>query len=302
MKIEQLNKCTVCPNNCNVNRNNGQKGICNLSDEIKIAMVSKHYYEEPPISGTKGSGTIFFSHCNLNCIYCQNYDISANQNGKIVSIRDLANIMLEQQSQGVHNINLVTPTMYAYQIIEAIKIAKANGLKIPIVYNTNGYESVKTIKDLNGYIDIYLTDLKYSDNNLAKEYSNVNKYFDVTTQAIKEMQKQINKIVIDKDGIMQKGIIIRHLILPNAINNTKNVLNWIKENNKENTIISIMSQYFPSYKAKQITKLNRKITKQEYEEIENYLFKLNLENGYIQDYSEDNEEEYVPDFKSWYNN
>ena len=302
MKIEQLNKCTVCPNNCNVNRNNGQKGICNLSDEIKIAMVSKHYYEEPPISGTKGSGTIFFSHCNLNCIYCQNYDISANQNGKIVSIRDLANIMLEQQSQGVHNINLVTPTMYAYQIIEAIKIAKANGLKIPIVYNTNGYESVKTIKDLNGYIDIYLTDLKYSDNNLSKEYSNVNKYFDVTTQAIKEMQKQINKIVIDKDGIMQKGIIIRHLILPNAINNTKNVLNWIKENNKENTIISIMSQYFPSYKAKQITKLNRKITKQEYEEIENYLFKLNLENGYIQDYSEDNEEEYVPDFKSWYNN
>ena len=272
-----------------------KRGYCHADDKIKIALVSTHYYEEPPISGKKGSGTIFFSNCNLNCVYCQNYDISQESKGLEVDTARLAEIMIEQQERGVNNINLVTPTMYVYQIIDAIKIARKNGLKIPIVYNTNSYESLDTIKMLDGYIDIYLPDLKYADDNLAIEYSKAPNYFEVATENIKEMERQVGKAIFNEDGIMQKGIIVRHLILPNEIENSKAVLKWISENLSKDTFISIMAQYFPTYKAKDIERLNRKITKKEYEEVENYMYSLGFENGYMQDLGE-HEEEFVPDF------
>ena len=293
--MEELSSCTICPHNCKVNRNNGQIGRCRSGNKVKIALASVHNYEEPCISGKNGSGTIFFSNCNLSCIYCQNYKISQLGKGYELSVEELANIMLEQQEKGVNNINLVTPTMYAYQIIEAIKIAKKNGLNIPIVYNTNGYENVKTIQDLNGYIDIYLPDLKYYSNELSKKYSKVDNYFKYTTEAIKEMYRQVGCPVFDENGIIQKGLIIRHLVLPNHLQNSKHVLKWIKENMPEDTYVNVMAQYFPTYKAKEDDLINRKLTKKEYKEIEEFLYTLDLRNGYMQELGE-HEEEYVPDF------
>ena len=290
-----LEKCQICPRNCKVNRTQGNKGYCKCDDKIKIALVSTHNYEEPCISKKNGSGTIFFSNCNLNCIYCQNYEISQNSKGKEVSISRLSEIFLEQQERKVNNINLVTPTMYVYQIIEAIKLAKKNGLKIPIVYNTNSYENVETIKMLKGYIDIYLPDLKYYSNTLATKFSKAPNYFEIATNAIKEMYKQVENYEFDENGIMKKGIIIRHLILPNHIQNTKNILKWINENMPENIYVSIMAQYFPTYKAKDEDSLNRKINLKEYREVEKYLYTLGLKNGYIQDLGK-HEEEYVPIF------
>lgn len=293
--MEELSSCTICPHNCKVNRNNGQIGRCRSGNKVKIALASVHNYEEPCISGKNGSGTIFFSNCNLSCIYCQNYKISQLGKGYELSVEELANIMLEQQEKGVNNINLVTPTMYAYQIIEAIKIARKNGLNIPIVYNTNGYENVKTIQDLNGYIDIYLPDLKYYSNELSKKYSKVDNYFKYTTEAIKEMYRQVGCPVFDENGIIQKGLIIRHLVLPNHLQNSKHILKWIKENMPEDTYVSVMAQYFPTYKAKEDELINRKLTKKEYKEIEEFLYTLDLKNGYMQELGE-HEEEYVPDF------
>ena len=229
----------------------------------------------------------------MNCLFCQNYEISQLGKGKEITIEELSNIMIEQQEKGVENINLVTPTSYALHIIEAIKQARNKGLKIPIVYNTNGYENVETLKLLEGYIDIYLPDLKYYYDELGKKYSKVDNYFKIATSAIKEMYRQVGIPQLNEKGIMQKGLMIRHLILPNQIENSKNVLKWIKENMNNNIYVSIMAQYFPTYKARELDELNRKLTREEYEEVENYLYELNLENGYIQELGE-HEEEYVP--------
>lgn len=270
-------------------------GYCKCDDKIKIALSSIHNYEEPCISGKNGSGTVFFSNCNLNCIYCQNYKISQEGKGKEISIEELANIFLNQQAKGVNNINLVTPTMYAWQIMQALKIAKSQGLTIPVIYNTNGYESIQTLKELEGYIDVYLPDLKYYSNELSIKYSKANNYFEIATNAIKEMYRQVGTPIFNEYGIIQKGLIIRHLVLPNHLQNTKHILKWVKENMPDDTYISVMAQYFPTYKAKEDVLLNRKLTKKEYKEIENYLYTLNLENGYMQELGE-HEEEYVPDF------
>ena len=229
----------------------------------------------------------------MNCIFCQNYEISQLGKGKEVTIEDLADIMLKQQEKGVENINLVTPTSYALHIIEAIKQAKSKGLVIPIVYNTNGYENVETLKLLEGYIDIYLPDLKYYYNELGKSFSKVDNYFEIATSAIKEMYRQVGVPQLNKNGIMKKGLMIRHLILPNQTENSKQILKWIKENLDNNIYVSIMAQYFPTYKARELDELNRKLTKEEYEEVESYLYELDLENGYIQELGE-HEEEYVP--------
>ena len=229
----------------------------------------------------------------MNCVFCQNYEISQLGKGKEITIEELSDIMLKQQEKGIENINLVTPTSYAIHIIEAIKIARAKGLHIPIVYNTNGYENVETLRMLEGYIDIYLPDFKYYYNELGKKYSNVENYFEIVTKAIKEMYRQVGTPQLDDNGIMKKGLMIRHLILPNQVENSKQVLKWIKENIDNNVFVSIMAQYFPTYKAKEIEGLNRKLTKEEYEEVENYLYDLDLENGYIQELGE-HEEEYVP--------
>ena len=291
---KELECCTICPHNCKINRTKNP-GRCKSTDKIKIALYSIHNFEEPCISGEKGSGTIFFSNCNMNCVFCQNYEISQLGRGKEITIEELANVMIKQQERNVQNINLVTPTSYALHIVEAIKIARKKGLEIPIVYNTNGYESVETLKLLEGYVDIYLPDLKYYYDDLAKKYSKVDNYFEIATKAIQEMYRQVGTPVLDENGVMKKGLMIRHLILPNEVQNSKKVLKWIKENIDSNVYVSIMAQYFPTYKAKEIQEIARKITKEEYEKVENYLYELDLENGYIQELGE-HEEEYVPDF------
>ena len=290
---ELLQKCEICPHKCKIDRTKNQVGRCKSKDTVKLALASIHNFEEPCISGRNGSGTVFFSNCNLSCEFCQNYEISQQGLGKEISIERLAEIFIEQQSRGADNINLVSPTSYALQIIEAIKIAKNNGLKIPIIYNTNGYENIETLKLLEGYIDIYLPDLKYSENDLAKKYSKIENYFEIATSAIKEMYRQVGENEYDESGIIKKGIIIRHLILPNHTENSKKVLKWIAENMPKNITVSVMAQYFPTYKAKEIKDINRKITKYEYQKIENYLYSLDLENGYIQEMG-NNEEIYVP--------
>ena len=289
---KELECCTICPHNCKINRTKNP-GRCKSTDKIKIALYSIHNFEEPCISGKKGSGTIFFSNCNMNCVFCQNYEISQLGRGKEITIEELANVMIKQQERNVQNINLVTTTSYALHIVEAIKIARKKGLEIPIVYNTNGYESVETLKLLEGYVDIYLPDLKYYYDDLAKKYSKVDNYFEIATKAIQEMYRQVGAPVLDENGVMKKGLMIRHLILPNEVQNSKKVLKWIKENIDSNVYVSIMAQYFPTYKAKEIPEIARKITKEEYEKVENYLYELDLENGYIQELGE-HEEEYVP--------
>lgn len=292
MDVKILEKCAICPHNCGINRLNNQIGRCKSKDTVKVALYSTHNFEEPCISGKKGSGTVFFSNCNMNCVFCQNYEISQQGKGKEISIEELADIFIKQQEKDVENINLVTPTSYVPQIIEAIKIARKNGLNLPIVYNTNGYEKVETLKMLEGYVDIYLPDFKYSDNELGKRLSKVDNYFEIVTEALKEMYRQTGKAVFNGEGIMQKGMIIRHLVLPNHILNSRRVLKWINEN-MHDVYVSVMAQYFPTYKAKEIDDINRKLTKEEYEQIENYLYRLDLENGYIQELGE-HEEEYVP--------
>jgi len=293
--MDCLDECKICPHKCKVNRNEGRLGRCRAGKDVRIALASIHNFEEPCISGKNGSGTVFFSNCNLNCIYCQNYEISQLGKGKDITIEHLADIFISQQNKNVNNVNLVTPTMYVPQIIEAIKIAKEKGLNIPIIYNSNGYEDVETLKMLEGYIDVYLPDLKYYSNEISKKYSNVENYFSVAVEAIKEMKRQVGNPVFDENGIIKKGVIIRHLILPNHMLNTKNILKYIKENFDENTYVSVMAQYFPTYKAKQNEKINRKITKKEYKEVEEFLYCLDLKNGYIQELGE-HEEEYVPNF------
>lgn len=295
MDVKILEKCAICPHNCGINRLNNQIGRCKSKDTVKVALYSTHNFEEPCISGKKGSGTVFFSNCNMNCVFCQNYEISQQGKGKEISIEELADIFIKQQEKDVENINLVTPTSYVPQIIEAIKIARKNGLKLPIVYNTNGYEKVETLKMLEGYVDIYLPDFKYSDDDLGKRLSKVDNYFEIVTEALKEMYRQTGKAVFNGEGIMQKGMIIRHLVLPNHILNSRRVLKWINEN-MHDVYVSVMAQYFPTYKAKGIVDINRKLTKEEYEQIENYLYRLDLENGYIQELGE-HEEEYVPDWE-----
>ncbi|MBQ9298569.1 MAG: radical SAM protein [Clostridia bacterium] len=289
-----INKCDICPHECKVNRKN-QIGRCKATDKVKIALSSLHFFEEPCISGKNGSGTIFFSNCNLRCVFCQNHKISHEGYGVEVNVERLAEIMIEQQKNNANNINLVSPTIYAYQIKQAIILAKQNGLKIPIIYNSSGYEKVETLKELEGLIDVYLPDFKYSNNEIALKYSGIKNYYDICLPAIKEMYRQVGTPKLNENGIIEKGLIIRHLILPNNIENTKRVIDSIKLNFSNDIYVSMMAQYFPTYKAKEIPEINRKISKEEYEEIENYIFEKNIENGYMQDLGK-HEEEYVPEF------
>lgn len=292
--MNEYKKCMMCPRRCGVDRTK-RAGACNATDKIKVALVSVHNFEEPCISGKEGSGTVFFSNCNLRCVYCQNFHISRDGYGKEITINRLAEIFIEQQKRGVNNINLVTPTMYVDSIIEAIKIARDNGLKIPIVYNSSGYENIETIKKLNGYIDIYLPDFKYATNRLALKYSGVNNYTSSVIPAIYEMISQVGSPQFDDRGILKKGVIIRHMVLPNNVLNSKMVLKKIAKNYKGKALISVMAQYFPSGNANKYPEINRKVSKKEFLEVEEYLYSIGLENGYIQELGE-HEEEYVPDF------
>ena len=292
---ELLKECKLCPHICKINRLDDKVGRCGAGKNVKFALAQVHKFEEPCISGENGSGTIFFSGCNLSCVFCQNYKVSQERKGTECAIQDLANEFIKLQEKGVHNINLVTGFMFVPQIIEAIKIARNCGLNIPIVYNTSGYESVETLKLLEGYVDIYLPDFKYFYNELGEEYSNVKNYFEYTSEAIKEMKRQIPENEFDDNGIMIKGVIIRHLVLPNHIRNSKRVLKYIKDTFGKDTLISVMAQYFPSNKAMEFQDLNHKLTNEEYESILEYLDILGMENGFIQDL-EDEEEKYVPNF------
>lgn len=283
-------KCTNCPRKCNIDRTT-HLGYCRAPINVMLAKVSKHYWEEPCISGTKGSGTIFFCGCNLRCVYCQNSMVSNAEIGKEISVDRLAEIFKELEDSGVHNINLVTPSHYVDQIIKALGIYRP---KIPIVYNTSGYDSVENINKLKGYIDIYLTDLKYVDSTLSLKYSGAKDYFDVAKDAILAMRAQIPTDVYDKDGIMQKGVIIRHLVLPGHTDDSVKVLQWIKDNMPD-SVVSIMSQYTPYYKAKEIEPINRPLKPLEYKRVLAKFNALGLKNGYMQEMSSSTTA-YIPDF------
>lgn len=289
-----LEKCNLCPHKCNVNRIHGEIGRCKMTADVKFAMANLHYYEEPCISGKNGSGTVFFTGCNMSCKFCQNYKISQELKGKSISIDELANEFINLQNMNANNINLVTGVIYIPQIIEAITIAKNKGLKIPIIYNSSGYENVEIIKLLDGYIDVYLPDLKYYYNDLAIRLSGINNYFYNATQTIKEMYKQVGTPIFDENGIIKKGLIIRHLVLPNHMMNSKMILKWISKNINKDVLVSVMAQYFPTYKALEIDDINRKLNIEEYNIIKKYVEEFNIK-GYFQDL-EDNEEQYVPSF------
>jgi len=290
-----LEKCELCPRDCKTNRLNGEIGFCGASDKIRIARASLHMWEEPCISGETGSGTIFFSFCNLKCVYCQNYNISTKNYGKEITINKLSEIMLELQEKGANNINLVTPTHYVPQIIEAIKIARKRNLIIPIVYNTSGYEKKETIKLLNGYIDIYLTDMKYFSDEYAVKYSKAKNYFKYASENLDEMFKQVGTPTFNEDGIMTKGIIVRNLVLPNLVNDSKKIINYLYNTYNDNIYISIMNQYTPLEHVKKYNELNRTITQNEYDEVIDYALNLGMENAFIQE-GETQKESFIPDF------
>jgi len=276
--------CTLCPRECKAERLKGKKGICRVSEDLYIASYNLHFGEEPPISGYRGSGTIFFSYCNLRCVYCQNYPISQLGVGKKVSVRDLADFMLYLQKRGAHNINLVTPTHYIYQIINAIYLAAKDGLSIPIVWNTSGYESPLALSKLVGIVDIYLTDIRYFNNKYAFKYSSVSNYKEVVKKATKIMYKQVGELELDDKGVAKKGLIIRHLILPNNVSSTEEVLKFIYDEISPFTYISLMSQYFPAYRAKEFPQISRKITKEEFKKAVEILRKIGFVNGWIQEW------------------
>lgn len=292
--MESLKKCTICPISCGTDRT-ARKGSCGAGAMPIVSKAFLHQWEEPCISGEKGSGTIFFSGCNMHCVFCQNHDISQEGFGKEITVNRLAEIMLELQAQGAANINLVTPTPHMLHIIEAVRIARDKGIKLPIVYNTNGYETLETIELLRGTVDIYLPDIKYFNDKHALKYSKTKNYFEVASAAIKAMIEQVGYPVFDEEGMMIKGVLIRHLIMPDLLEDSKSILRWIRDELGEKAYVSLMCQYTPMYHALEFEEINRKLDDWEYEYIVDYFFKLGLENGFVQDYSSATEE-YTPDF------
>ena len=289
-----INNCRLCPRNCGVNRDIGELGYCGCGKDMVIARYSLHMWEEPCISGVKGSGTIFFSHCNLRCLFCQNYDISTLNKGKVVSIEEFSDICIELQESGANNINLVTGTMYVPMIVKGIKLAKKKGLIIPVIYNTSGYDSVDTIKMLDGVVDVYLPDLKYYDDELADKYSKCRDYFKYASKAVEEMYKQVGKPVFDNNGMIRRGVIVRHLILPGNINDSKKIIKYLYYKYHDNIIISIMNQYTPIRRL-EYEELNHKIEDKDYDEIINYAYDLGIRNAYIQE-GDTQKTSFIPDF------
>ncbi len=282
--------CTNCPRHCAVDRTK-TKGFCGANNTLKVALVSTHFGEEPIISGTNGSGTIFFSHCNLKCVYCQNYDISAGGKGLEISVNRLVEIFKELEAKGVHNINLVSPTHYAELILEALKIYKPS---IPVVYNTNGYDDVQMLIKLAPYIDIYLTDLKYYDSTISAKYSNCPDYFDKASKALKQMRLNCPQDVI-VDGLMKKGVVVRHLVLPNCTNDSIKVLNFVANEISKDTIVNLMCQYVPMHMCTSYPEINRKLKRLEYKRVVTHALSLGLENGFIQEFSSATTDE-IPKF------
>ncbi len=279
---ELLSPCFLCPLNCGARRLEGERGICNASQRVKISSYTLYKGEEPPLSGVNGSGAIFFSHCNLKCVYCQNFNFSQYGKGYFVSVRELSNIMLDLQSKRAANINLITATHYLPQVTAAIKIARDKGLAIPIVYNTSGYESVRVLRLLNGFVDVYLTDFRYAFNEHAVKYSSAPFYKEIAKEALIEMYKQVGNLKIGKDGTAVKGLIIRLLLFPNRLKELEKILEIISECVGNRVHISLMSQYVPVHRAKEYPEISRKVTKEEFLRASHLLRKFGFTNGWLQ--------------------
>lgn len=291
MKV--LENCMLCPRKCGINRYKG-KGICGANSKIKLAYYSLHMWEEPPISGKNGSGTIFFSNCNMKCIYCQNKKISIDGYGKYISMKKLEEIMLELQKKGAHNINLVTPTHYVPQIAFVLQKIKDKSLKIPVVYNTSSYECVGTLMMMRNLVDIYLADLRYYDDDLAIKYSNCRDYFENATMAIDEMYRQVGEIKINDKGMLEKGVVVRVLILPGHVDDSKKIIEYLYKTYGNDIFISIMNQYTPVWKC-EYSNLNRKVTEDEYNEVVNYAIDLGVVNAFVQE-GEAADDSFIPKF------
>ena len=281
--FKMLESCCICPRKCKVNRLKNEKGFCKTGLKPKVCSFMPHHGEEPPISGKQGSGTIFFSHCNMTCVYCQNYEFSQEGEGREVDFVELAEFMIKLQDMGCHNINLVTPTHVMPQILKALGIAINRGLVIPLVYNTGGYELNNIIKLLDGIVDIYLPDMRYADSDRAIKYSGAPDYPEYNQEALKEMQRQVGVAKIDNDGIIKTGMIIRHLVLPDNISGVDKIMKFIAKELSKDTYISLMSQYFPCYKASQFKEISRRITYQEYEDAKQAMQRYGLSNGWVQE-------------------
>lgn len=284
--MKNMNKyenCLLCPRKCGINRRTGQTGVCGVSSEIKVARAALHYWEEPCISGKKGSGAVFFSGCSLHCVFCQNREISDGKAGKVISKERLSDIFIELVDKGANNINLVTPGQYIPDIVWAVNDAKSRGMKLPIIYNTSGYENVTELKQLEGIVDVYLPDFKYMDSTLSAMYSRAKDYPSVAKQALSEMVRQQPDVVIDDaTGLIQKGVIVRQLLLPGHVNDAKAVLKYLYDTYHDHVYISMMSQFTP-IALKDYPEINRTVTRREYERLVDYALKIGITNAFIQE-------------------
>ena len=284
--MKNMNKyenCLLCPRKCGINRRTGQTGVCGVSSEIKVARAALHYWEEPCISGKRGSGAVFFSGCSLHCVFCQNREISDGKAGKVISKERLSDIFMELAGKGANNINLVTPGQYIPDIVWAVNDAKSRGMKLPIIYNTSGYENVTELKLLEGIVDVYLPDFKYMDSTLSARYSRAKDYPSVAKQVLSEMVRQQPDVVIDDaTGLIQKGVIVRQLLLPGHVNDAKAVLKYLYDTYHDHVYISMMSQFTP-IALKDYPEINRTVTKREYERLVNYALEIGITNAFIQE-------------------
>lgn len=280
-----LERCRLCPRECGVNRlRNDKLGFCRSGLNPVVSSASPHFGEEPPISGTKGSGAIFFANCSLRCVYCQNYPISQMGHGVERTPGELACQMLWLKEQGCHNINLVTPTHFMPQILKALAIARERGFDLPVVYNTSGYESVEALRLLDGIVDIYLPDMRYSDNHAASKYSVAPHYVEINMAALKEMYRQVGDLVVDENGVARRGLIIRHLVLPNRVAGTEGIMKFIAEELSTRVHVSLMNQYFPTYRATEHAEIARRLRKEEYDDAFRAMERYGLENGWVQEH------------------
>lgn len=296
--MEMFNSCILCPRNCGVDRTTNL-GVCQVSARVKVARAALHFWEEPCISGNNGSGAVFFSGCSLHCVFCQNEKISHGKVGQEITIEELAGLYIDLQNQGANNINLVTGTHYIPEIVESVKIAKENGLEIPIIYNTSGYEKAESLKQLEGIVNTYLPDFKYMDNSLALKYSHAKDYPDVAKEAIAEMVRQCGKPQFDNNGFIKSGVIVRQLLLPGHVKDAKAIIKYLYETYSDNIYISMMSQYTPMPQiAANYPELNRRVTKREYDSLINYAIDLGVENAFIQDRAVA-KESFIPEFNNF---
>ena len=294
---KRLLSCDICPHRCHVNRVDGERGFCGATDEIVVAYTGLHFGEEPPISGDRGSGTIFFARCNSRCVYCQNYQISQRVEEiptRTLSPDELAGEMLALQRAGAHNVNLVSPTHVIAQVAEGLCIARERGLSIPVVYNTNGYDAVETLRCLEGLIDVYLPDIKYSDDAVARACSGIDRYVEVNRAAIAEMFRQVGNLALDRRGIARRGLLVRHLVLPEGLAGSRESLAFLASLSKE-MVVSLMAQYAPQYRAADVPPLDRRITQAEYEAVVDWAWELGLDRCFVQEV--ESSETLVPDFR-----